>query len=120
MHGFGQCVTMPMLVHVFPPDILYCCRDPPSSPLQASVGEEAYVALDKGPITPTHALVVPIDHARCLAELTPGCFAEVERCVRTQCKTHLGALGGAVPGLPACLQWCSVQRLICAHDGVLS
>ncbi|GAX77812.1 hypothetical protein CEUSTIGMA_g5255.t1 [Chlamydomonas eustigma] len=47
--------------------------------LVACVGEEAYIALDKGAITPTHALVVPIDHARCAAELSPGAFAEVER-----------------------------------------
>ena len=32
--------------------------------LVASVGEEAYLALDKGAINPTHVLLVPIDHAR--------------------------------------------------------
>ncbi|KAG1653851.1 hypothetical protein FOA52_009081 [Chlamydomonas sp. UWO 241] len=47
--------------------------------LVASVGEEAYIAMDKGGIDGTHVLVVPIDHARCSAELSPGAFAEVDR-----------------------------------------
>ena len=37
--------------------------------LVASVGEEMYVALDKGPINPSHCLVIPIEHYASLAAL---------------------------------------------------
>ncbi len=47
--------------------------------LVISVGDECYIALDKGGISGTHALVVPIDHACCSVELKPQAFAEVER-----------------------------------------
>ncbi|KAG2442256.1 hypothetical protein HYH02_009740 [Chlamydomonas schloesseri] len=47
--------------------------------LVASVGEEVYLALDKGQITPEHVLLVPIDHHPCSVALSAGCFAEVER-----------------------------------------
>lgn len=48
--------------------------------LVASVGEESYVALDKGQIAPTHVLLVPIEHypsSVCLSEAAKG---EVDRC----------------------------------------
>eukprot|EP00955_Chlamydomonas_euryale_P060622 357773-Chlamydomonas_euryale.AAC.8 len=44
-----------------------------------SVGEEAYIALDKGAISNTHVLVVPIDHARCSSELSASAFGDVDR-----------------------------------------
>ncbi|KAI8475170.1 MAG: CwfJ C-terminus 1-domain-containing protein-like protein [Monoraphidium minutum] len=47
--------------------------------LVASVGDEAYVALDKGQITPTHALVVPIEHYPSLVSLPPAGADEVLR-----------------------------------------
>ncbi|GLI67306.1 hypothetical protein VaNZ11_011492 [Volvox africanus] len=47
--------------------------------LVASVGEEVYLAVDKGPITPEHVLIVPIDHLSASVALSPRCFAEVER-----------------------------------------
>ncbi|KAG2490789.1 hypothetical protein HYH03_010711 [Edaphochlamys debaryana] len=47
--------------------------------LVASVGDELYVALDKGPITPEHVLVVPIDHHPASVALAPSAFAEMER-----------------------------------------
>lgn len=48
---------------------------------QVSVAEEAYLALDKGAISDTHVLVVPIDHAASSADLKAGAFAEMERWV---------------------------------------
>jgi diadenosine tetraphosphate (Ap4A) HIT family hydrolase len=47
--------------------------------LVASVGDEAYVALDKGQIGPTHALVVPIEHYPSMLTLPPACGDEVAR-----------------------------------------
>ncbi|EFJ41492.1 hypothetical protein VOLCADRAFT_98560 [Volvox carteri f. nagariensis] len=47
--------------------------------LVASVGEEVYLAVDKGPITPEHVLIVPIDHMSASVGLSPQCFAEMER-----------------------------------------
>jgi diadenosine tetraphosphate (Ap4A) HIT family hydrolase len=47
--------------------------------LVASVGDESYVALDKGQITPTHALVVPIEHSPSLLSLPPAAGDEVWR-----------------------------------------
>jgi hypothetical protein len=51
--------------------------------LVASVGEEAYVAVDKGAITATHALVLPIEHAPstialAASEATVSAAAEME------------------------------------------
>lgn len=43
-----------------------------------SVGEEVYLALDKGPINPAHALLVPIEHLPSWAALGEGAAAEVE------------------------------------------
>ncbi|GLC41621.1 hypothetical protein PLESTB_000695700 [Pleodorina starrii] len=47
--------------------------------LVASVGEEVYLAVDKGPITSEHVLLVPIDHHPASVALSPTCFAEMER-----------------------------------------
>jgi len=47
--------------------------------LVASVGDEAYVAVDKGQIAPTHALVVPIEHYPSMLTLPPACADEVAR-----------------------------------------
>lgn len=45
--------------------------------LVSSVGEEVYVALDKGPINPQHALIIPIEHHPSLAALPPAPAQEV-------------------------------------------
>lgn len=47
--------------------------------LVASVGEEVYMALDKGPISPQHVLLVPIEHYPSLAAVHASCYAEMER-----------------------------------------
>lgn len=47
--------------------------------LVASVGDESYVALDKGQISPTHALVVPIEHYPSLLSLPPAAADELLR-----------------------------------------
>jgi hypothetical protein len=48
----------------------------------SSVGEEVYLALDKGPISPQHALIIPIEHHPSLAALPPAAAEEVGRWVR--------------------------------------
>lgn len=45
----------------------------------SSVGDEVYLALDKGPITPQHALIIPIEHHPSLAALSAEAAKEVGR-----------------------------------------
>jgi diadenosine tetraphosphate (Ap4A) HIT family hydrolase len=47
--------------------------------LVASVGDEVYLALDKGPITPQHCLVIPIEHYPSWAALPEAAAAEAGR-----------------------------------------
>ncbi|KAF5835451.1 CwfJ C-terminus 1-domain-containing protein-like protein [Dunaliella salina] len=47
--------------------------------LVASVGNEAYVTLDKGAISDYHVLLVPVDHFPSSVSLSPPCFTEMER-----------------------------------------
>jgi hypothetical protein len=49
--------------------------------LVSSVGDEVYLALDKGPITPQHALIIPIEHHPSLAALPAEPAKEVGRYV---------------------------------------
>ena len=49
--------------------------------LLASVGEESYVALPKGPLVAAHALVIPVAHKASSLELTDAESAEVEKYV---------------------------------------
>ena len=42
-------------------------------------GEESYVALDKGAITDSHVLVLPIEHFPSSLHLSASAFAEMER-----------------------------------------
>lgn len=55
--------------------------------LVASVGDEVYLALDKGPITPNHVLLVPVEHMSSSLALSGPALAELER--------YLAALRGA-------------------------
>ena len=45
----------------------------------ASVGEECYVALDKGAITNRHALVLPVEHYACSLEAPASTISEMDR-----------------------------------------
>ncbi|OQR87284.1 hypothetical protein ACHHYP_20402 [Achlya hypogyna] len=47
--------------------------------LLVSIGDEAYVAIPKGPIVPDHVLIVPIQHVSSMAALKPAAAAEVQR-----------------------------------------
>ena len=42
-------------------------------------GEEMYVAMDKGAISKTHVLLLPIDHTSSTLELRPAQYAELDR-----------------------------------------
>jgi diadenosine tetraphosphate (Ap4A) HIT family hydrolase len=53
--------------------------------LVSSVGEEVYLALDKGPISPQHALIIPIEHHPSLSALPPAAAEEVGRWVHSCC-----------------------------------
>jgi hypothetical protein len=50
--------------------------------LVASIGDAAYLTLDKGPITPNHVLLVPIEHYPSVLSLGQDAGHEVDRCVR--------------------------------------
>lgn len=47
--------------------------------LVVSVGEESYLVLDKGPITSTHVLMVPIEHFPSSISVSEACKQEVDR-----------------------------------------
>ena len=73
------------------PDCWFCLSNPDADvDLVVSVGEDAYVAVDKGPITDTHALVLPVEHVPSTVALSasaaasPSCPAadEVEAYLR--------------------------------------
>lgn len=58
----------------------FCLSNPNADvELVASVGEECYVALDKGPISDQHVLVLPVEHYPCTQEVPSSTFSEVER-----------------------------------------
>lgn len=42
-------------------------------------GEEMYIAMDKGAISKTHVLLLPIDHTSSTLELRPAQYAELDR-----------------------------------------
>ncbi|CAK0784495.1 hypothetical protein CVIRNUC_007699 [Coccomyxa viridis] len=58
----------------------FCLSNPNADVnLVASIGEESYVALDKGAITDSHVLVLPIEHFPSSLHLSASAFAEMER-----------------------------------------
>ena len=59
--------------------------------LVASIGEETYVAMAKGPLGPSHVLVLPIVHKRCTLELSESEDKEVAAylgALRKRCEAH--------------------------------
>ncbi|KAK9811513.1 hypothetical protein WJX72_005124 [[Myrmecia] bisecta] len=58
----------------------FCLSNPNAdTSLVASIGEECYMAVDKGAITPMHVLLVPIEHYPNTLTLSASCYAEMER-----------------------------------------
>ncbi|EQC26089.1 hypothetical protein SDRG_16041 [Saprolegnia diclina VS20] len=47
--------------------------------LIVSIGDEAYVAIPKGPIVPDHVLIIPIQHVSSMRSLSPAAAAEVDK-----------------------------------------
>ena len=64
-----------------PVDGCWFCLSNPNADVQlvASVGQESYVALDKGQINSTHVLILPIEHHACTVDLPPSTLHEVAR-----------------------------------------
>lgn len=64
-----------------PVDGCWFCLSNPNADVQlvASVGQESYVALDKGPINDTHVLILPIEHHACSIDLPQSTLHEVAR-----------------------------------------
>jgi hypothetical protein len=95
-------------------DCWFCLSSDRADPsLVASVGEEAYVALDKGPVPPPpphglgdHALVVPIEHYASLASMPPAAAAEAARflaALRRRAEALEGGAAAAPEEGPRCL-----------------
>lgn len=59
------------------PGCWFCLSNGKDAHLVACVGGEAYVALDKGPLTPGHALILPVEHFPSTLSLPPKPCAEV-------------------------------------------
>lgn len=59
----------------------FCLSNPNADVhLVCSVGQESYIALDKGPIdTTSHVLILPIEHHACSLDLPPSALEEIER-----------------------------------------
>jgi len=56
----------------------FCLSNPSCAVwLVASVGQEAYLALDKAPMHPQHCLIIPIEHFPSSLSLTPSARAEM-------------------------------------------
>ena len=56
----------------------FCMSSPKfETHLVASIGEETYLAMAKGPLGPSHVLVLPIVHKRCTLELSESEDKEV-------------------------------------------
>jgi diadenosine tetraphosphate (Ap4A) HIT family hydrolase len=51
--------------------------------LVVDVGEQAYLAIDKGPISDTHALVVAVEHYPNIVTLKPEALADVESIIKS-------------------------------------
>ena len=59
----------------------FCLSNPSADvDLVASVGEESYLALDKGAITDLHTLLLPVEHYASMLALPASTWAEMERC----------------------------------------
>jgi hypothetical protein len=70
----------------------FCMSSPKfETHLVASIGEETYVAMAKGPLVPLHVLVLPIVHKRCTLELSESEDKEVAAylgALRKRCEAH--------------------------------
>ena len=59
--------------------------------LVVSVGEHTYLAMDKGAITPSHTLIIPIEHLPSTLVLPEAAFAEVHKylgCIQRCCAAN--------------------------------
>ena len=84
---------------VQPVDGCWFCLSNPNADtaLVASVGEECYVALDKGAITDRHVLLLPIEHYSCSLETPASTAAEMDRYI-SALKSCFAAEGKEVVG----------------------
>ena len=58
----------------------FCLSNPNAdTALVASVGEECYVAVDKGPISDLHVLILPVEHYACGLDTPATTAAEIDR-----------------------------------------
>lgn len=58
----------------------FCLSNPSADvDLVVSIGEECYVAIDKGAISDTHVLILPVDHYACSLDAPSSLNHEIER-----------------------------------------
>lgn len=65
--------------------------------LVASVGEEAYLALDKGAITDDHVLILPVEHYPCALDASLGAAAEMDRYI-SALRSYFASKGKEIVG----------------------
>ena len=83
--------------------------------LVVDVGEHAYLAIDKGPISDTHALVVAVEHYPNMATLKPEAIADVECTIGTLQKAY-ASRGLQLVGFERCkrIQNCCTRTNLCS------
>eukprot|EP01024_Parvocaulis_polyphysoides_P050140 TRINITY_DN4883_c1_g1_i4.p2 TRINITY_DN4883_c1_g1~~TRINITY_DN4883_c1_g1_i4.p2 ORF type:complete len:237 (-),score=58.26 TRINITY_DN4883_c1_g1_i4:197-907(-) len=65
-------------------DCWFCLSNPDvDESLVVSVGNEMYLALDKGPVDDTHVVLVPVEHCPSMLEFTESCYAEFVRYIES-------------------------------------
>ena len=82
-----------------PVDGCWFCLSNPNADIQlvASVGQESYVVLDKGPINDTHVLILPIEHHACTLDLPSSTLHEVARYM-SALSSYYASLGKVMVG----------------------
>jgi len=77
----------------------FCLSNPNADVnLVCSVGQESYVALDKGPIdTTSHVLVLPIEHHACSLDLPSSALDEIDRYI-SALSSYFASQGKAIVG----------------------
>eukprot|EP01023_Acetabularia_acetabulum_P027714 TRINITY_DN26243_c0_g1_i4.p2 TRINITY_DN26243_c0_g1~~TRINITY_DN26243_c0_g1_i4.p2 ORF type:complete len:281 (-),score=50.48 TRINITY_DN26243_c0_g1_i4:973-1815(-) len=61
-------------------DCWFCLANPDvDESLVVSVGNEMYLALDKGPVDETHVVLIPVEHCPSMLEFSNNCYQEFVR-----------------------------------------
>lgn len=75
LHGSKIKFSVKTTDNQYTDDACWFCRESKvfDESLVFYLGKHCYMALDKGPITPEHFLIIPLGHVTNLPALTPSC-----------------------------------------------